>query len=396
MTIEDPIEFLHLHKNCIVNQREIGQRRAELRAGLKAALRQDPDVILVGEMRDLETISTALTAAETGHLVFATLHTQDTAQTIDRIIDVFPPLPAAAGARAALGGASGHRDPAAAADRRRLGPRVCCCEVLTLTPGGPEPDPRGQDAPDLLGAPDLRGQGHAVDGRRAGAAGAHRARSLVSWPSPASSSPDELRRLMGVRRGGDRPHEHLRLQGRRPLGHPRPRAGRGGVEAGGHRSAARARADRPRHRRGEERPHVRRPVRPLPAHQGLRPDGHDPSARHHGELRHVAAARVLRARGGDREQEAGRRSWATSGATSRPALSLSDGLRKHPDMFNDLYVAMAETGEAAGMLEETLERVADQLEKSGVAEAPDPGRDGLPDPADRLSRWSSCSPWWRS
>jgi len=91
MTIEDPIEFLHTHKNCIVNQREIGSDAETFALGLKAALRQDPDVILVGEMRDLETIATALTAAETGHLVFATLHTQDTAQTVDRIVDVFPP-----------------------------------------------------------------------------------------------------------------------------------------------------------------------------------------------------------------------------------------------------------------------------------------------------------------
>jgi twitching motility protein PilT len=91
MTIEDPIEFLHRHKKCLVNQRELGSDATSFSAALKAALRQDPDVILVGEMRDLETISTALTAAETGHLVFATLHTQDTAQTVDRIIDVFPP-----------------------------------------------------------------------------------------------------------------------------------------------------------------------------------------------------------------------------------------------------------------------------------------------------------------
>jgi twitching motility protein PilT len=91
MTIEDPIEFLHRHQNCIVNQRELGGDAKSFGEALKAALRQDPDVILVGEMRDLETIATALTAAETGHLVFATLHTQDTAQTVDRIVDVFPP-----------------------------------------------------------------------------------------------------------------------------------------------------------------------------------------------------------------------------------------------------------------------------------------------------------------
>ena len=90
MTVEDPIEFLHQHKKCIVNQREVGSDATSFSAALKAALRQDPDVILVGEMRDIETISTAITAAETGHLVFATLHTQDAPQTIDRIIDVFP------------------------------------------------------------------------------------------------------------------------------------------------------------------------------------------------------------------------------------------------------------------------------------------------------------------
>jgi len=90
MTIEDPIEFLHSHKRCIVNQRELGADATTFATALKAALRQDPDVILVGEMRDLETIRTAITAAETGHLVFATLHTQDTPQTVDRVIDVFP------------------------------------------------------------------------------------------------------------------------------------------------------------------------------------------------------------------------------------------------------------------------------------------------------------------
>jgi twitching motility protein PilT len=91
MTVEDPIEFLHKHQRCIVNQREVGADTHGFAPALKHVLRQDPDVILVGEMRDLETISTAITAAETGHLVFATLHTQDAPQTIDRIIDVFPP-----------------------------------------------------------------------------------------------------------------------------------------------------------------------------------------------------------------------------------------------------------------------------------------------------------------
>ena len=91
MTVEDPIEFLHRHKKSIINQREVGTDTHGFAEALKHVLRQDPDVILVGEMRDLETISTALTAAETGHLVFGTLHTQDAPQSVDRIIDVFPP-----------------------------------------------------------------------------------------------------------------------------------------------------------------------------------------------------------------------------------------------------------------------------------------------------------------
>ena len=91
ITIEDPIEYMHAHKRCMVNQREIGSDSTNYAQALRAALREDPDVILVGEMRDLETISTAITAAETGHLVFSTLHTIGADKTIDRIIDVFPP-----------------------------------------------------------------------------------------------------------------------------------------------------------------------------------------------------------------------------------------------------------------------------------------------------------------
>lgn len=91
ITIEDPIEFIHQHKNCIIDQREVGLHARSFSLALRSALREDPDVILVGEMRDLETISMAVTAAETGHLVFSTLHTNSAAETIERIIDVFPP-----------------------------------------------------------------------------------------------------------------------------------------------------------------------------------------------------------------------------------------------------------------------------------------------------------------
>ncbi len=91
VTIEDPIEYLHPHKGCLVNQREVGADTKSIKAALKYILRQDPDVVLIGEMRDLETIEAALTLAETGHLCFATLHTNSAVQTINRIVDVFPP-----------------------------------------------------------------------------------------------------------------------------------------------------------------------------------------------------------------------------------------------------------------------------------------------------------------
>jgi twitching motility protein PilT len=91
MTIEDPIEYLHPHKNCLVNQREVGADTKSFKLALKYILRQDPDVVLVGEMRDLETIESALVIAETGHICFATLHTNSAVQTINRILDVFPP-----------------------------------------------------------------------------------------------------------------------------------------------------------------------------------------------------------------------------------------------------------------------------------------------------------------
>ncbi|MBN1883782.1 MAG: PilT/PilU family type 4a pilus ATPase [Deltaproteobacteria bacterium] len=91
ITIEDPIEYLHPHKNCIVNQREVGADTQSFKSALKYILRQDPDIVLVGEIRDLETIEAALTTAETGHIVFATLHTNNAVQTINRVIDVFPP-----------------------------------------------------------------------------------------------------------------------------------------------------------------------------------------------------------------------------------------------------------------------------------------------------------------
>jgi twitching motility protein PilT len=133
MTVEDPIEFLHKHKMAMVNQREVGSDTKGFAPALKHVLRQDPDVILVGEMRDLETIQTAITAAETGHLVFATLHTQDAPQTIDRIIDVFPPHQQEQ-IRVMLAGAlQGVLCQQLLRTREEPG-RVAACELMVATP----------------------------------------------------------------------------------------------------------------------------------------------------------------------------------------------------------------------------------------------------------------------
>jgi twitching motility protein PilT len=134
MSVEDPIEFLHQHKRCIVNQREVNQDTKSFAQALKHVLRQDPDVILVGEMRDLETISLAVTAAETGHLVFGTLHTQDAPQTVDRIIDVFPPHQQHQ-VRTQLANTLQGIITQTLIPRRDGKGRVVACEVLVPTPG---------------------------------------------------------------------------------------------------------------------------------------------------------------------------------------------------------------------------------------------------------------------
>ncbi len=162
LTIEDPIEYLHGHKNCLVNQREVHSDTQTFTAALRAALREDPDIVLIGEMRDLETVEAALRMAETGHLTFASLHTNSAASTINRIIDVFPAhqqpqirtqlslvlegivcqalLPKASG----TGPRGGTRDPGAHA-------------------GHSQSDSRGQSSSDLLGHADRPGEGRDAD-----------------------------------------------------------------------------------------------------------------------------------------------------------------------------------------------------------------------------------------
>ncbi len=149
LTIEDPIEFIHMHKNCLVNQREVHGDTNSFSDALRAALREDPDVVLIGEMRDLETIESALRIAETGHLTFGTLHTNSASSTINRIIDVFP----------------AHQQPQIRTQLslvlegivcQALLPkgdgkgRAMCMEIMVPNAGHPKPDSRGQDSPDLF------------------------------------------------------------------------------------------------------------------------------------------------------------------------------------------------------------------------------------------------------
>ena len=196
MTVEDPIEFLHRHQSCLVNQREVGEDTQSFANALKHVLRQDPDIILVGEMRDLETISVALTAAETGHLVFATLHTQDAAQTIDRVIDVFPPHQQQQVRVQLAGSLQGVvcQTLARTADGRRPRGRD---RGPGRHPGDPQPDPRGQDPPDLLGDAGRRPARHAHDGPAPGRPGEARAGSRYETGLEKCHHIEDFNRLTG-------------------------------------------------------------------------------------------------------------------------------------------------------------------------------------------------------
>jgi twitching motility protein PilT len=196
MTVEDPIEFLHRHKNCVINQRELGSDATSFSAALKAALRQDPDVILVGEMRDLETMATAITAAETGHLVFATLHTQDTAQTVDRIVDSFPPAQqhqVRTQLSIALQGVVTQQLIPTADGRSR----VCATEVMVPTPAVRNLIREGKTH-QLYSALQTGGS-HGMQTMDASLAELVRQGKLTQKQAEArSSTPEEFRRLLGT------------------------------------------------------------------------------------------------------------------------------------------------------------------------------------------------------
>src|SRR4051794_18861969 len=232
MTVEDPIEFLHRHRNCVVNQRELGSDAQSFSAALKAALRQDPDVILVGEMRDLETMSTALTAAETGHLVFATLHTQDTAQTVDRIVDSFPPAQqhqVRTQLSIALQGiVTQQLIPTADGSGR-----VCACEVLVPTPAVRNLIREGKTH-QLYSALQTGGQ-HGMQTMDASLAELVRRGKLTHKVAESrSSTPEELKRLLGGE--GAAAAAPAGAQPRVSIG--APNGGAGGAPGNGHGTIA--------------------------------------------------------------------------------------------------------------------------------------------------------------
>jgi len=171
LTVEDPIEFVHESKKCLINQREVGPMTLSFAAALKSALREDPDAILVGEMRDLETIRLAMTAAETGHLVFGTLHTSSAAKTIDRIIDVFPGRRKGNGSRDALRIAAGRDLANPVQNQGRLWPCGCARNHAGYQ-RHPQSDPRGQGGADVFDHPDQQQRGHADAGPEPDGSGA--------------------------------------------------------------------------------------------------------------------------------------------------------------------------------------------------------------------------------
>ena len=163
LTVEDPIEFVHESKKSLVNQRELGSQTRSFSAALRSALREDPDVILIGEMRDLETIRLALSAAETGHLVFGTLHTSSAAKTIDRIVDVFP-----AGEKEMVRSMLSESLRAVISQSllktKDESARIAAHEIMIGTPANTQPDPRKQDRADQLHDSDRPAARHADAG----------------------------------------------------------------------------------------------------------------------------------------------------------------------------------------------------------------------------------------
>ena len=194
LTIEDPIEYVHPHKGCLVNQREVHSDTQSFSMALRAALREDPDIVLIGEMRDLETVEAALRIAETGHLTFGTLHTNSAAQTINRIIDVFP----------------SHQQSQIRTQLSLVLEGIVCQALLPKTrrrprllagdhgPDArhPEPDSRGQGPPDLLRDADRAGEARDADGEPVAGVAVHEEVDHLETALSASSNNEELQEMI--------------------------------------------------------------------------------------------------------------------------------------------------------------------------------------------------------
>ena len=196
LTIEDPIEYLHQHKGCLVNQREVHSDTQSFSNALRAALREDPDTVLIGEMRDLETVEAALRIAETGHLTFATLHTNSASSTINRIIDQFPAHQQAQIRTQLSMVIEGIVCQGLLPEDQRRGPRRGDGDPGAHA-GHPQPDSRGQDPPDLLRDADRAGEARDADDEPvAGDACISGARSRSRRRSRASSMREELQEMI--------------------------------------------------------------------------------------------------------------------------------------------------------------------------------------------------------
>ena len=358
--MEDPIEFLHSHKKCVVNQREIGSDAQSFNMALKAALRQDPDVILVGEMRDLETISTALTAAETGHLVFATLHTQSAPQTIDRIIDVFPTAQQSQvrmQLSVALQGVMTQQLlPTAdgSSPRRRL-------RGARPDPGRAQPHPRGQDAPDPLrdadGGPTWacrrwtpRSRSSSAPARSPAPGGGARPRSrrscaACSGPSRSAWRPSPMATYV---------FKAMDLSGAKATGQ---------VEAESKQSVS----DQLKSRGLivlEIKDKAGSKELKLPFGGRIKSDDLTIMTRQLATMvsSGMTILRALYVLESQTENKALTEVLVGIRKDVEAGLPLSDAMERHPKVFNPLYVAMTRAGETGGILESSLVRVADQLE----------------------------------
>ena len=384
VTIEDPIEFLHTHKRCIVNQRELHADTHSFPNALRAVLREDPDVVLVGEMRDLETMESALRIAETGHLTFATLHTNSAVQTMNRIIDAFP----------------ANQQPQVRAQLSFVLEGILCQTLLPRASGAgpvpgdgdpdpdardPEPHPRGQAPPDLLDDADGPEQVRHADVQPVARdarppprdlAGARRLGLLAPGRADRDDPARRRRRTTApratgtarargaarlTRRGGGR-HGPVRLEredaagGRRPAASSSPtrRTWRSPTSGGGRSTS------RPSRRRGRSSPIPKVGPGKVNAKR-LAIFTRQFSVMIDAGLPLVQCLEIL---GGQQDNRLFQKIILAVRQDVEAGSSLAEAMRKHPKAFDDLFVNMVAAGEAGGILDTILRRLSTYIEKA--------------------------------